>query len=315
MAQQLGGIQQFVQAAHRDDAQPGEHRVIGGRGARQRAGMRQGKGPGGFAAAQLQRDDRDAACPRQLGRGDEGGRVADGLQDAGDHPDGGLVQEVADIVGQAGRQLLPRRDGVVEAHLPAVADQPRPAGTGVRDQRHARGRGQVAKRHRGHLQALAQVQETHAVGAADRHAGLARDGGDGLGARRAAGGGAMGAAEQHRGADAGLGGGGDGLDDLGIPQGEGGAIDAAGNGGQVGQAGRLVDAVVARVHQMDRAGIAQRADRRRQAGAKAAGAGAGAHHRDRARRQQRIKWRGHCPASFSAAASPDKKRRVTTSPS
>jgi hypothetical protein len=97
---QLGGVQQFVQAAHGDDAQPGEHRVIGGRGARQRAGMRQGKGPGGVAAAQLQRDDGDAACPRQFGRGDEGGGFADGFQDAGDHPDAGLVQEVADIVGR-----------------------------------------------------------------------------------------------------------------------------------------------------------------------------------------------------------------------
>ena len=98
------------------------------------------------------------------------GAVADGLQDQREHAGLGVVDDVVDVVGRGGDQLLPRRDREVEAEAQSGAQQRGEDRARVGDQRDRTDRQVLALDVAEGAQPAAYVPEPHAARADDRQA-------------------------------------------------------------------------------------------------------------------------------------------------
>ncbi len=126
-------------------------------------------------APDLQRDDRHVALLRGPNRVDEARRVADRLDEQADDLRALEPERVREVVGDGRHELLPGRDGQVQAEVPAVVDDGAERRPRVGDERdpadpHVL---RLVEAERAH--ALLEVREAHPVAAADGHPGLARD--------------------------------------------------------------------------------------------------------------------------------------------
>ena len=156
------------------------------------------------------------------------------------------VDDVVDVVGRGGDQLLARRHGEVEAEPQPGAQQRREDRARVGDQRDRADRQVVALGVAHRPQAAADVPEAHAAGADQRHPGVGRDPpelvADAVRVR---------AAEDHRAARADLRRRGELVDEPGVADAEQHQVGRLVEGVEVGQAGPAGHLVVRRVDQPD----------------------------------------------------------------
>ena len=108
----------------------------------------------------------------------------DRLDQQRDHVRGRFGERVRHVVGDIGDQLLPGRDDHVEADAAIVERQGRERRPGMADERHGPAPDVVGRGEPGRTQVGVEAEEPHAVAAAHRDSGVARDGRDALGERR-----------------------------------------------------------------------------------------------------------------------------------
>ena len=111
-------------------------RLPGRRLARHRTGVGGDERGAEGRATDRQQHHLDAGLAGAPQRRAQVGAVADGLQDQREHAGVGVVDDVVDVVGGGGDQLLARRDREVEAEAQAGAQQRREHRAGVGHQRH-----------------------------------------------------------------------------------------------------------------------------------------------------------------------------------
>jgi hypothetical protein len=199
--EQLAGVGQLVEGVRPRHSVGVEQRLVGAVLAGDGAGVGCHHRPAGAAAADLQGDHLHAPVGR-LGQGrPERGRLPDGLEEQRHHPGALQLQGVVEVGGGAGGQLHAARDDQVEAEPPLVVEQGREHRPGVADHRDRPARQVLQLGVAADPQALLEVEEAHAVAAADRHPGRLGDRPQPLGQPV---GGAAG--EDHRGRDGGAGG-------------------------------------------------------------------------------------------------------------
>ena len=260
LGEEGGGLHQRLEILHHHGAGPFEGGEVGGLFAGERAGVGHRGGRAGLAGAELEDHQRLVGGIGDFRGLDEAHRVGHALEDAGDGAAGRVIGEVGDAIrdvdigGIAGGQQVADRDAAHhrlrqrEAERAGLADQ----ADGMRQRRFHRRRD-----HEGDAGLGFEVQHADAVRADDAHAGVTADlreaelGGDvGLPARLR-----IARRIEHDATDAGLRAVDRDLLHRILGDDEDAAIGHLRQRGDRGEAGALADFLVARIHQIEPAGI------------------------------------------------------------
>ena len=171
----LGGLDQFVEAAHADHAFAGRDRIEGLDRAGERAGMRHRRRAAAFGGAEFQRDHRLAGGARGLAGVAERLRVPHAFEIDHDDADRGIGGEIGHQVRRLEAGFVAGRDHVADADaaiLQRLADRHHDRAGLAGDRNRARFHGDDAVVDIGE-QLFAGAQIAEAVRAGDRKAGLA----------------------------------------------------------------------------------------------------------------------------------------------
>ena len=185
--EQLHRVGHLVERRDAEHAVRVEQRLVRAVLARERAGVRGDHGFDALRAPDLQRDDRDVAFGRMRERGAERPRTSHGLDEERDHARRWQRERVLHVVGDVGDELLAGRDEQVEPDPPIVERERGERGSRVADERHRAPTEMVRRREPGRAEIGLEVEEPHAVAAAEGDPRVTRDRRDPLGERGCAG--------------------------------------------------------------------------------------------------------------------------------